>query len=382
MRLTSEISATDIAAAGSSQIQVINPDGEISGSLPFVVTEYPSEWTFLGVPTVDGTPFADVLQIVVDAQDPRILYVSTLQAGLLMSRDGGMSWSIAIPQSDPPGIGVIAADPDAVDRIFYGNRNQLYVSNDRGISWRLLHTFDPKAYFISLLVSGIDSHTLFAGFSGVSGVFYRSNDDGESWQSYSFGQTIGIDNFIPWSIAEDRLDGVLYVGVELGNHVQPYRPPFLRSMDGGETWQNIVESVTSRADGPTWHVISIVVHPDNHKLFALTEGSGLYTSMDHGFTWKREKYSRIAAGLVMDPIQTNRLFATSVVIDEFPGGVFISLDGGESFSPFGLEGFSIGSLALTSDRRQLFAAVYQAGLYVTQLPQDQRLMSRRRVSGR
>jgi hypothetical protein len=138
--------------------------------------------------------------------------------------------------------------------------------------------------------------------------------------SYSYGQSIGIDNLRTWAVAEDPIDGTLYVGIELGNHPQPYRPPFLRSMDGGITWENLVENMTSYLQGPIWHVTSIAIHPDNHKVYALSEGVGAYSSMDHGMTWTPAMYRFLIGGLFRDPNTEGRLFAGSVSHLDMPRG--------------------------------------------------------------
>lgn len=372
-----------ITPAGEASAETTPPHasrivGGMPGPMAFSIIRYPSEWIFLGAPNINGAPYPGVEQIVVDAQDQHILYVTVNQVGLFTSRDGGVSWELAVPGAHA---GVIAADPNTVERIFYGQHNYLYVSTDRGRTWDLQYTFDPAFYFISLIVSKLDPHRIYAGPTGTNGTFYRSLNDGISWDGYSFGETIGLNNFIPWTIAEDAIDGTLYAGVELGNHPQPYHPPFLRSMDGGVTWENLVENMSSIFEGPVWHATSIVVHPEDQKVYALSEGVGVYTSTNHGLTWTVTLKRELIGGLVLDPNREGRLFAGSVFYSSLPGGAYISTDDAESFIAFGLEGIATACFAFNSNSSILFAAAYGSGIYFKQLSVERpRSMRRSRQS--
>ncbi len=364
-QLTTTIPAQAAATAGTALVVVHNPlaNGGDSGTVTFAVDKNLNGWTFLGAPAINGTSYPNIEQIVVDPENQQILYVTVNSLGLLTSRNGGSSWTMAVSGASA---GCIAPDPNTVNRVFYGQNNRLYITTDRGLSWNLQTTLNSGFYFTSMIVSRIDPHRIYAGLSYANGIFYRSLDDGKTWESHSFGQTVGLDNFIPWTIAEDPVDGTLYVGVELGNHPSPYHPPLLRSTDGGATWTNIVESVTSPDLGPTWHVIKAIVHPTNHRLYALTEGPGLYISEDHGSTWTRWGDAP-ECELIMDQNWQDRLFGGEVFYSDMPGGALISTSGGRGFLPYGLGGVTTCSLATTGNSSHLYAASYGSGIYMTPL---------------
>jgi hypothetical protein len=112
------ITATDIEVSKTRRVQYSDNNAEASNSMALSDDSYQPVWTFLGNPNVDGMDYPAVGQIVVDSEDERILYVMVYQAGLFVSRDGGLSWELAVP-GEPPLYGVIAKDPNTVDRVFY-----------------------------------------------------------------------------------------------------------------------------------------------------------------------------------------------------------------------------------------------------------------------
>jgi hypothetical protein len=116
-QLPAAIRTAEIASAGTAQLQVSNLDGQTSSPIALSGTSDSSEWTFLGAPNINGTNYPNVGQIVVDSEDQRILYVSVYSTGLFTSRDGGVSWTLAVPGT---AIGYIALDPNSVDRLFFG----------------------------------------------------------------------------------------------------------------------------------------------------------------------------------------------------------------------------------------------------------------------
>jgi hypothetical protein len=191
---------------------------------------------------------------------------------------------------------------------------------------------------------------------------YRSLDEGLTWESHPFGYPItGKTEFIPWDIAEDPVDGTLYVPTELHDHPLPYRPPLFRSLDRGVSWQGV-------SGGKFWHGTKVVVRPENHEVIFLTEGAGLYRSTDHGRSWSQLGNSFFAADLLLDPNRSSRFFGGDVVYGLHSGGVFLSNDSGRTFMAYGLEDRTCGRLALSGDSAFLYAVCFNSGIFLRRLP--------------
>jgi photosystem II stability/assembly factor-like uncharacterized protein len=320
---------------------------------------YASGWVLVGPVRDAGVTDRGVADVLVDPRNSNRLIVSA-DSGLFTSRDRGASWSrqYAVVRN---GRGPLARDPSNPDRVFHAAGFTLRASVDGGSSWHFVKQFDD--WIRSVEVSHRDGRTIYVGTQGPSNAgIVKSPDGGATWESHAFGFPVtGITQFIPWDIAEDPVDGTLYVPTELHDHPAPYRPPFFRSTDGGGTWQDI-------SGGRFWHGLRVLVHPTTRHVYFLTEGAGLYRSRDRGESWSRIGTANFAMELIMDPSNPARLFGGEVVFGNRRGGVFVSMDDGVTFAPFGLEGRTCAGLALSSDGKLLFAACYGSGLYMRVVP--------------
>lgn len=196
---------------------------------------------------------------------------------------------------------------------FAGTEQGVFMYN--GSSWTLvgLVGMDVRS------LSAVDGK-IYAGVWG--GGVYVSSDNGNTWAQLN-------SELLSWSAVQDitvHLSGNFNVELfvaTLGNGI-------CFSPDGGVNWTKLnidyqfVWSIASTSAG---------------VLFAGTYGDGLYTSNDNGQTWT--KVFGVNAQYIYDiTVDLN----DNVYISTLLGGIFVSTDGGSSFSNAGMGGIGTSSV--------------------------------------
>ncbi|PSR12374.1 MAG: hypothetical protein DA408_08220 [Bacteroidetes bacterium] len=301
--------------------------------------------TYLGQPL--GDSLLNTITIHPENDD---LWLVTAWRGIYVTRDGGVSWENHLSGFSP----ALEIDPFDPARIWVGSGFTLYRSEDYGKNWFSLHTFSRP--ISSLLISEVD-HAVYVGVSWedsetANGIF-KSEDGGETWTCYSY--QVAAKGLIPWDIEEDPVNGKLYIATEIYDHSPPNNPPFLRSSDGGRTWEDVSGTLPNNA-------LRIQVHPLNHKVFVLIPGAGLYYSTDFGDHW-HFLTSQFWLDFIIDKNNPQRFWGSHHTALQRSGGVFLSNNEGEDFEFIGLAGHIVSSLCLNSNSLALYVVSYQRGLY-------------------
>ena len=163
-------------------------------------------------------------------------------------------------------------------------------------------------------VAGVLKETNTFYFGATGGGVFKTTDGGSNWSNISdkyFGGSMG-------AVAVANADrDILWVGegeqTMRGNVSEGHG--IWKSVDGGNTWKNM--GLTDSR-----HIVRIRIHPKNPDvvyvcafghLFGKNNERGIYKTTDGGGTWKRILFlsdSVAASDLVMDPVNPSVLYAS------------------------------------------------------------------------
>lgn len=234
-------------------------------------------------------------KILIDPRDSQVVFVAVQgplwapggDRGLYKSTDGGKSWSAVLTISENTGVTDVLFDPRNPDLLYaaaYQRRRHvwtlinggpeaaIYKSLDGGATWTKLAGGLPAGDLgrIGLAISPIDPHVVYALIEaeGDAGGFYRSADQGESWEkrsSYGSGSPQYYQEIFADPHAFDRLYSM--------------DTPLMVTDDGGKTWNNV--------EGKYKHVDNhaLAFDPQDPEYLLIGCDGGLYESFDRTKTW-------------------------------------------------------------------------------------------------
>jgi photosystem II stability/assembly factor-like uncharacterized protein len=255
----------------------------------------------------------------IDPADHNHLVFTTNGGGLLLTEDGGRSWSD-------------------------GGTEGLTSNGPRSVA------FDPQ-----------ESRRMYAGSIWGGGLF-KSEDHGKHWQRRKFGPP---DVFVS-GVSVDPVDHSVYAVETSGNGLW-------KSTDYGETFSRI-----DRAPGAPAGVYlglsgrTVTIDPTNHTtVYFPDDGAvmGIWRSHDAGRSWEEVDASDNFVSVTVDPTNSNIVYASS---ENYSGGpaVLKSIDGGHSFSPkgtglpSGFESVNTGFLLVNpKDPRVLYTGFEYVGVF-------------------
>ncbi|HVN82133.1 MAG TPA: hypothetical protein VMW38_24325, partial [Terriglobia bacterium] len=221
----------------------------INGLGVFQSTDGGSNW----VSRNSGLPSLQVAGLAISPVNPKVLYVSLLNAtvldfggtklklpGIFKSTDGAASWTATTTPPDNFGFSAptrLAADPVDANGIYaLGLATGVYHSTDGGTSWTVSNTGLPttSAFPYSIVIDPQTPANLYLGMlsgSGSSPLVYKSTDSGSTWTASGSGlpNASGV-----WELGIDpKTPSTLYAAVVA---TQTVNGGMFKSLDSAGSW--------------------------------------------------------------------------------------------------------------------------------------------------
>jgi photosystem II stability/assembly factor-like uncharacterized protein len=286
-----------------------------------------------------GLPEAPAIRaIAAHPAEPAIVYVGT-QHGPYRTTDHGEHWERApVPDHGLP-VWSLLFDPRDPRVLYAGYENcEIYRSDDGGERWQALPVTvrfpdvtvargaNPAKRVLRLAVNPADSGEIYGAIE-VGGII-RSLDGGEHWENTSHGQYVNDDTV--------DMHGVLIGRWRPGTVLAIARAGLFRSVDRGEHWESArLEPLNAKGQAycrdirqvpgdprTIWVAAGADFQSDVGVLFRSTDGGVSWARVDMGLTPRSTMFA-----LAFDERQPRRMYcATS------GGEVFASEDGGQNWA--------------------------------------------------
>jgi len=289
---------------------------------------------------------ADTEQLLIDPNNPNVVFLVTKSNGLYVSNQFGASWRRIIPETDT--VYSIEADP-RINGLFYASillndRAKIVKSENGGQDWKEVYTEAGKGNYVTQIrVDPFFENNLIAANS--EGLLVRSSNGGNTWQATFPFQDSVIDlafdsekeNSI-WALTTKGVwhsqDGGLGFDLlsldpsgEMGSSFYLLRKNkdglflatdkgFYLSRDEGNTWRKII-TLNNPADFPARDFVALPGNnggnPSSAKAvagkWAMGAGMTLYLTMDGGENWKPIQFEidRMVNAIAVKPDNPNQI---------------------------------------------------------------------------
>ncbi|MBI9045188.1 MAG: hypothetical protein JEZ06_11930 [Anaerolineaceae bacterium] len=436
-----------IAFESLSDSQVMVDDIELWGigkaEKEVIVDESGLTWVRTGGP-LGGLGY----DVRIHPDNPDIMYVTDAWAGVHISTDGGQNWfpsneGITTRKGDSADsipVFCLTIDPHNPDILWVGTEHgsRIFKSVDGGYLWEdMTHNihddfrdgltfrgFTVHPQTSDIVFTAAELHSWANGREGknglefemVEGIVYKTMDGGQTWEESWRG-----DNLARYIWINPQNPDVIYISTgifdrEAANSDPQSKKPggegVLKSVDGGETWENVNQGLNNL------YVGSLFMQPDNPDTLIAGTGNnqyhlngGVYLTMDGGKTWKHTlkgdvieavEFSEfdpqiayagssnavyrsedgaqtwhqvssdewgppgVRVGFPID-FEIDRLNPDRIFVNAYGGGNFLSEDGGKTWiaSSKGYTGAQVRDIAVHPESPGIVYAAARSGLFIS-----------------
>ena len=313
-----------------------------------------SAWEFAGPVNIGGR----ITDIEIPSNDGQTYYVGAASGGIFKTTDAGATWVPIFDDQEMLSIGDIEISKVNNDVIWVGtgevnagggslayDGDGIYKSEDGGLTWQSKGLPDIGSVG-KVLIDPTDENTLFVAAMGPlfrndnnRGV-YRTTDGGANWEQKLFvSDSTGIIDMSIHPVNSDIVYATAWERIRRPNNRQygGETSGIYRSLDGGETWNELTNGLPAAASQKGR--ISIDISQSNpdvlYTRYADANGSiqGVYRTDDGGDSWTAVNSSQLNnigfhwwfRGIFIDPTDENTIYNVDFVVEK-------STDGGQNWS--------------------------------------------------
>ncbi len=238
-------------------------------------------------------------------KDKNTFYFGATGGGVWKTNDGGSNWKNITDKYFGGTIGAVAVAPSDEAVLYVGEGENtmrgnvaegfgMWRSEDGGRSWKNIGLKDTR-HIIRIIIHPRNPDIVWVAAMGhlfgpnnERGI-YKTMDGGKTWKRVLYvNEQTGCSDLV----LEPGNPSVMYAGMW-----RAIRTPYsmesggegsglYKSIDGGETWNNI--SASKGFPKGIWGIVGVAIAPSNpDKVYALIENAngGLFASADGGTTW-------------------------------------------------------------------------------------------------
>ncbi len=261
-----------------------------SGKGAWKSTDAGKSWSFIGLNDTEH-----ISRIRIHPKNPDIVYFAALgnlwkpnkERGLYKSIDGGKSWKKILYVSDKAGVGDIILDPNN-PRIIYastwqmkrngyrmdsgGPDSKVFRSNDGGENWIDISNHKGLPEFpwgiVGITISPVNSNRIWIMIEADNGGLFRSDDAGETWEKVNSNRALRQRAWYYTRIYADTQneDKIYVLNVSYGV-----------STDGGKTFK--------LKNAPHGDHHDLWIDPNNNNRMVVADDGGAQVSNDGGKNW-------------------------------------------------------------------------------------------------
>ncbi len=312
----------------------------------------------------------DRYRLLIDPQNPNIVYAAAWKKGIFKSTDSGQSWVFISKGIEKLSAGSMTFAPSGISS---GHRtlgvvSSLYVgcpvgvvkSSDGGANWQSTNDDLSNKNFSDLEVSDAAGTTLHAGISNVSegmgyssGGVYKSVDSGVHWTGLNEGLTSRDVTRVVRTSSSSSQAGLaaaaadtLYTATRGGG--------IFKSTDGGSSW-------SPKNNGLDYlYIDDLVLDPVNPDVLYAANGHGVFKSENQGENWTNTGIAVSTNCLAMDPSSPSIIYAGT------SAGLYKTIDGGATWqnASTGLGSILVTGIAFDpSDPQKIIAGTAGTGVF-------------------